>query len=547
MLIYLLPKINTNIYKHIQIQQTEEPPPPYISQSLSFYLNDTKKQIDSCKSKWDIFKKYTNTFEYIHTIIPNKKTSVSKYKPISRSYFKMIELIDEFHFGLDSLQPIQTFHLAEGPGGFIEAVVNYRKNIKQTRISSLGNKDGGGGGGGGGGRRGEGTGGSDDDDGYLSPSPTGERNELYRNNHDDIYVGMTLLVPIPPPNTEENIHLPTSYLPFYSCSLKKIDKHSGGGNGGGGGVNGGSGGDDYRKLDTTEMPPNWKKIHSFLKDNHNNVIIEKGVDKTGNILSLNNFIKINETYGNTMDFITADGGFDFSVNFSNQELSAIQLIYGQIVFALCMQKQGGSFVLKIYDCFMKSTVELMALLCSVYDSVYITKPNTSRSANSEKYVVCKGFNHSSVELYPYLFFAFKEMLEKKTTPHFIHGFLNKPLPQFFIQKLEKYNGILGQNQLENIEKTLTFINEDENANDWKRKTKTAFDQLKWRNTTVKRYDTVVWNKKKDRYLEGGGGEPSYYKKEQWIQNNKEIDSLVNSNILKCLHWCIKHNFPTSPI
>ena len=152
MLIYLLPKINTNIYKHIQIQQTEEPPPPYISQSLSFYLNDTKKQIDSCKSKWDIFKKYTNTFEYIHTIIPNKKTSVSKYKPISRSYFKMIELIDEFHFGLDSLQPIQTFHLAEGPGGFIEAVVNYRKNIKQTRISSLGNKDGGVGGGGGGGR-----------------------------------------------------------------------------------------------------------------------------------------------------------------------------------------------------------------------------------------------------------------------------------------------------------------------------------------------------------------------------------------------------------
>lgn len=534
MLIYLLPKINTNIYKHIQIQQTKDPPPPYISQSLSFYLNDTKKQIDGCKSKWDIFKKYTNTFEYIHTVIPNKKTSVSKYKPISRSYFKMIEIIDEFHFGLDSLQPIQTFHLAEGPGGFIEAVVNYRKNIKQSRISFLGNKDNGGGdecGGGSGG-------GGGSSDGYLSPPPTDEKKELYMNNHDDIYVGMTLLVPITPPNTDENIQLSPTYLPFYSCSLKNMDKHSKEGEGSGGGNNQRK---NVGKLDTAEMPPNWKKIHSFLKDNHNNVIIEKGLDKTGNILSLNNFIKINETYGNTMDFITADGGFDFSVDFSNQEISAIQLIYGQIVFALCMQKQGGSFVLKIYDCFMKSTVELIALLCSVYDSVYITKPNTSRTANSEKYVVCKGFNHSSIELYPYLFFAFKEMLEKKTTPHFIHGFLNKPLPQFFIQKLEKYNGILGQKQLENIEKTLTFINEDENTNDWKRKTKTSTDQVKWRNTTVKRYDTLVWNNKNNTYY---GGNESYYKKEQWIQNNKEIDSLVNANILKCLHWCIKHNTPT---
>jgi hypothetical protein len=333
-----------------------------------------------------------------------------------------------------------------------------------------------------------------------------------------------------------------------------------------------------KPTDATEMPPNWKKIHSFLKDNQNNVIIEKGMDKTGNILSLSNLIKINETYGNTMDFITADGGFDFSADFSNQEVSAIQLIYGQIVFALCMQKQGGSFVLKIFDCFMKSTVELMALLCSVYDNVYITKPNTSRSANSEKYIVCKGFNHSSVQLYPYLFFSFKEMLEKRPTPRFIAGFLNKPLPQYFIQKLEKYNGILGEKQLENMEKTLAFITDDENTDCWKRMTKIAGDdrifrngmkeneriagansvgddwifrsatkknggleQLKWRNATVNRYETVVWNKKRDRFFEGGD---VHYKKEQWVQNSKEIDTLVNSNILKCLHWCIKHNIPT---
>jgi len=524
MLIYLLPKINKNIYKHIQIQQTDEPPIPYISQSLSFYLTDTKKQIDGCESKWDIFKKYTNTFEYIHTILPNKKTSVSKYKPISRSYFKMVELIDEFHFGLDSLNPIQTFHLAEGPGGFIEAVVNYRKNIKQKRSLSLGDKE----------ILQENCSSLNEPlspntiaqcinhsskDTYpntVNASRSTSPKEMYINNsEDDIYVGMTLLVPLASTDPDPNIHLSTFSSSTSSRPLKSSD---------------------------ADMPPNWKKIHSFLKDNQNNVIIEKGADKTGNILSLVNLIKINETYGNTMDFITADGGFDFSADFSNQELNATQLIYGQIVFALCMQKQGGSFVLKIFDCFMKSTAELLALMCSVYDNVYVTKPNTSRSANSEKYIVCKGFNHSSIQLYPYLFFSFKEMLEKKTTSHFISGFLNKPLPQYFIQKLEKYNGILGEKQLENMEKTLALINEDENAECWKRKSKNGgIEQVKWRNVTSTRYDTVVWNKKKDRYLEGGD---VCYKKEQWVQNNKEIDTLVNSNILKCLHWCIKHNIPT---
>jgi hypothetical protein len=438
----------------------------------------------------------------------------------------MVELIDEFHFGLDALNPIQTFHLAEGPGGFIEAVVNYRKNIKHTRTLSLGNKDG----------LRENCPSSRDSsppnaNGHGLPHPsnmsgshkdvnkgirsTSPKEAMYANGNDgdDIYVGMTLLVPLTATNTE-----PMSTFTTPASPLKPTE--------------------------TAEMPPNWKKIHSFLKDNQNNVIIEKGVDKTGNILSLSNFIKINETYGNTMDFITADGGFDFSADFSNQEINAIQLIYGQIIFALCMQKQGGSFVLKIFDCFMKSTVELIALLCSVYDNVYITKPNTSRSANSEKYIVCKGFNHSSVQLYPYLFFSFKEMLEKRTTaPRFVGGFLNTPLPQYFIQKLEKYNGILGEKQLENMEKTLAFIHEDENTDCWKRRAKNSgSEQLKWRNATVNRYDTVVWNKKRERYLEGGGD--VYYKKEQWVQNSKEIDTLVNSNILKSLHWCIKHNIPT---
>ena len=50
-----------------------------------------KQQIDTYEQSWDIYKKYTNPYEYIHSLIPNFKQSVSKLKPISRSFYKLIK------------------------------------------------------------------------------------------------------------------------------------------------------------------------------------------------------------------------------------------------------------------------------------------------------------------------------------------------------------------------------------------------------------------------------------------------------------------------
>ena len=61
------------------------------------------------------------------SIIPGIYKSVSKYKPISRAFFKFIEINKQFNL-LNCSHPIQTFHLAEGPGGFIEAISKLRDN-----------------------------------------------------------------------------------------------------------------------------------------------------------------------------------------------------------------------------------------------------------------------------------------------------------------------------------------------------------------------------------------------------------------------------------
>lgn len=104
-----------------------------INTSLKEYLTNIKAEIDDVQGKWDIVKKVTNKYEYINSCVSVEglkgvNTSVCAYKPISRSYFKMIEILNNFDFKFMKLGAIKTFHLAEGPGGFIEAISRKRQN-----------------------------------------------------------------------------------------------------------------------------------------------------------------------------------------------------------------------------------------------------------------------------------------------------------------------------------------------------------------------------------------------------------------------------------
>lgn len=371
---YLLPRNHNLIYKSLECVENKTTIKPVVSFSLADYLYDIKKKISEKGIDWDTYKKYTNPYEYIHSIVPGKKKSVSKYKPLSRSYFKMLEILRTFEFNFAT--NINTFHLAEGPGGFIEAMVSYRKSTQ------------------------------------------------------DKYIGITL-------------------------------------------------------LDDKEDPtiPSWKKSESFLKNNPN-VFIEKGRDKTGDILSLNNFLYCKEKYSSSMDFITGDGGFDFSVDFNKQEISISKLLFAQVIYAIVLQKKNGSFVLKLFDCFMQHTIDILYLLSSFYSKVYIMKPNSSRFANSEKYIICKGFLFESCELFfPYLLNVFTKTITIESEN--IQRFLNVPISNYYLTKIEEYNAIFGQQQIENIYYTISLI------------------------------DSKI--------------------------SSEKIDQMIKLNTQKCVQWCLRHN------
>ena len=341
-----IPSLNyTNLSFSFVLKPPGEEEQIFISNSLHHYLSNIKDQIDQYNSYWDYYKKITNPYEFIHTHVPEFKIGICKYKPLSRSFFKMIEIINTFSF-LTETRDINCFHLAEGPGGFIEAF-NYK-----------------------------------------------------RNNINDKLYGMTLM------SQDVNI-------------------------------------------------PSWKKSSHYL-NNNKNIIIEYGSSNSGDLFLKENLMYCNKKYAGSMDYITGDGGFDFSVDFNQQEELSMKLVIAQIFFAIIMQKTGGNFVLKIFDIFKFKTVEIIFLLSNLYDYVYIYKPYTSRVANSEKYIICKNFKNNNPRIKTEIMNNFDYVMDNIDN---VYSLFNISLPKLFLKKIEEINAIYGQQQIENINTTLNLIRE----------------------------------------------------------------------------------------
>jgi len=206
--------------------------------------------------------------------------------------------------------------------------------------------------------------------------------------------------------------------------------------------------------------PGWKKS-KFVLSKLDNVHLENGIRNNGNLFDLDNLWDIYERYKGTINLVTADGGFDFSIDFNKQEILSTKLIFCEICFAVAVQKKGGTFILKIFDIFLQATIDILYILSYLYEKVYICKPHTSRSANSEKYVVCKGFKMDNTRK---ILNKFSEIYKYIDDGYVIERFLSINIPYYFINKLDDINAILGQQQIENIVSTLYLLDNNKHDN-----------------------------------------------------------------------------------
>lgn len=384
-----------------------------------------KDKIENIKEIiWEEIKKATNPYELIYAM---PYVAVADIKPLSRSFFKMIEMINEFATGLMESNMLVSLHIAEGPGGFIEAT-RYIRQLKGfhsndiafgiTLINKVDKVD-------------------------ISSSekvkniPAWKQSNTFLRNHPEVIISYGADGTGNIYNPDNINHLANEIQEKYIC---KYNTHT-------------------HNISPTNTNTNTKiqpeksssnnmfaKLETATPDTIPDTTPDTTSDK--NMQSADTAKKPSAMLQGYANFITADGGFDYSIDYNYQEQASSKLIYSQIITALKCQVRGGIFICKIFDMNLFITVEIIYLVYQLYEEVIIYKPKTSRIANSEKYLVCIGFKGVQPDLLDRLLAILTEWnsvnLASKTFNQLGIGLI---IPMEFIDELKRINKIIVSNQI----------------------------------------------------------------------------------------------------
>jgi 23S rRNA U2552 (ribose-2'-O)-methylase RlmE/FtsJ len=335
-----------------------------INSRLNEILNNEKNKISTYynnNSAWDKVKKFSNEYEFIYTSsYANDYKNISNITPISRSFFKLWEIINNYNDIIPlNTENLKTAHIAEGPGGFIECVYKY---LNKYNINSI--------------------------------------NEIH---------GITL-------------------------------------------------------LSNNKTIPNWKIKKNFI--NKYNIHLNNINDGDGDLYNFNNLtnfmksVKNSSDIYNCCDFITADGGFDFSGNFNEQENDFIIFLICEIYLVLNLLKVGGNAVIKIYDIYSKESIKILYILTIFFEEVLIIKPLSSRPANSEKYLLCRNYIMNTED-----YNKFNELFKNIILSKDLKLLKNENPPYKFLKHITNYNKYYTERQIKYINKTIELINKINSNNE----------------------------------------------------------------------------------
>ncbi|KAJ7378750.1 Cap-specific mRNA (nucleoside-2'-O-)-methyltransferase 1 [Desmophyllum pertusum] len=150
------------------------------------------------------------------------------------------------------------------------------------------------------------------------------------------------------------------------------------------------------------------KLEEFLAGTPETFEPHYGVNDDGDIFNVDNLVEFRRFVMESTDdkgvhVVMADGGFSVEGQENLQEILSKQLYLCQFLCALSILRQGGHFVCKVFDLFTPFSVGLVYLMYRAFDELAVFKPVTSRPANSERYIVCKGRRGNSQDVHEYMF------------------------------------------------------------------------------------------------------------------------------------------------
>ena len=121
------------------------------------------------------------------------------------------------------------------------------------------------------------------------------------------------------------------------------------------------------------------------------------------------------------------------------------------------QSVNGNLIVKVDNLFYKPVIDMLYILSSLYEKVYITKPNTNSITSFDKYIVCKNFLFGEnfqdyLKLNYFRLIIFIKKLEDRN----IKQILNFDIPYYFKIKINDLNIIIGQQQLDSLDQIISI-------------------------------------------------------------------------------------------
>jgi hypothetical protein len=220
--------------------------------------------------------------------------------------------------------------------------------------------------------------------------------------------------------------------------------------------------DDYkiRNIHTLNVSPNYEDVQECIEMTREQFMEDSITTFTETSICFDYFISKNDKgeKGNKYDFIFYDA---VDVKYANYVIKLTQLLF----IILNCQNSGGTSIIKINNLFCKQIVDVLYFVSSIYEKIYIIKPNVSNILNDDKYIVCKGFilnsnsnkNYDSIRTN--LKTHFNDCIKNKNCSEnkMVSSFIEYDLPCYFINKIDDINVILGQQKLETYDQLFNLF------------------------------------------------------------------------------------------
>ena len=150
-----------------------------------------------------------------------------------------------------------------------------------------------------------------------------------------------------------------------------------------------------------------------------------------NLFNKDTLFYFKNIHSDTFDLITSN-------IFAKNNAKYNKLLY-QIVYALNLQRHGGTFIFKMEEIHSTHSLRLLFILSNIYRQVCLIKPYSSNICYDQIYIVCSGFNKPENNIYDVI----NALLDDNTSSID----LGIKLPCLFTNKIEHFNSIVGQQKL----------------------------------------------------------------------------------------------------